>query len=304
MLSGFFLVDFGQHLRKTGVDRDMARIMLLLADTSRLVQRAFFTHSGVARTTNIHGEQQMELDTYSDHVFMKAMEKSRLVKTVASEEQDDIVEIRKAKGSYGVTLDPLDGSSLIKTNLAVGTIAGFFNEGDVMEKGSKMDAAMYILYGPITSLVYTAKKGVHEFVLGPKGKFVLKRENIAMPEGKIYCPGGLRSEWTAGHKKFIEGLEGQGYKLRFSGGFVPDFQQILTYGGVFTYPALTAAPQGKLRLVFEANPMALIAEQAGGAGTNGLEPVHALKPESLSQRTPLYLGGKKETELAKKHLTS
>lgn len=295
-------MDFANHLKEKKVERDMARIMLMLADKSRLVQKAFFTHSGVAATRNIHGETQMELDTYSDMVFMKAMEKSRLVKTVASEEQDGIVEIVKAKGSYGVTLDPLDGSSLIRTNLAVGTIAGFFNEGDVMEKGSKMDGAMFILYGPITSLVYTAKNGVHEFVLSPMGKFVLKRENIQIPEGKIYCPGGLRSEWTAGHRKFIEELEAQGYKLRFSGGFVPDFQQILAYGGIFTYPALNNAPQGKLRLIFEANPMALLAEQAGGQGTNGVQSLHDIKPESLSQRTPLYLGGKKEIEIARKHL--
>ncbi len=276
--------------------------MLLLAQKSVLVQKAFFTHSGVASTKNIHGETQMELDKYSDMVFMDAMEKSRLVKTVASEEQDDIVEIKKAKGSYGVTLDPLDGSSLIRTNLAVGTIAGFFNEGDVMERGSRMDGAMFILYGPITSLVYTAKQGVHEFVLSPKGKFVLKRENIKIPEGKIYCPGGLRSEWTGPHKKFIEDLESQGYKLRFSGGFVPDFQQILNYGGIFSYPALTTAPHGKLRLIFEANPMALIAEQAGGQGTDGINDLHSIKPESLSQRTPLYLGGKKEIEMVRKHL--
>ena len=295
-------VKFSEHLRSQKVDRDMAKIMLLLADRSRLVQRAFFTHSGAAQTNNIHGEQQMELDTYADSVFMKAMEKSRLVRTVASEEQNDIVEIMKAKGSYGVTLDPLDGSSLIKTNLAVGTIAGFFNEGNVMEKGARMDAAMYILYGPITSLVYSAKNGVHEFVLGPRGKFILKRENISIPEGKIYCPGGLRHEWLKGHKSFVEDLEQQGYKLRFSGGFVPDFQQILTYGGIFTYPATTSAPQGKLRLVFEANPMALIAEQAGGAGTNGLINLHEIRPENLSQRTPIYLGGKKEVELAKKYL--
>ncbi len=291
-----------EHLKENGVEAGMSKIMLLLSEKSRLVQKAFYTHSGVASTKNIHGETQMELDTYSDMVFMKAMEKSRLVKTVASEEQDEIVEIKKAKGSYGVTLDPLDGSSLIKTNLAVGTIAGFFNEGDVMEKGLRMDGAMYILYGPITSLVYTAKKGVHEFVLSPKGKFVLKRENIQMPEGKIYCPGGLRGEWTESHKKFIEDLEQQGYKLRFSGGFVPDFQQILTYGGLFTYPALNNAPQGKLRLIFEANPMALIAEQAGGHGTNGVQNLRDIKPESLSQRTPLYLGGKKEIELMRKYL--
>ncbi len=281
----------------------MARIMLIIAEKSRAVQKAFLTHSGIASTKNIHGEQQMQLDTYADSVFLKAMEKSRLVRTVASEEQDEVVEIVKAKGSYGVTLDPLDGSSLIKTNLAVGTIAGFFNEGDVMEKGSKMDGAMYIVYGPLTSLVYTAKSGVHEFVLNSRGKFMLRRENLTIPEGKIYCPGGLRNDWAPQHLEFISDLERQGYKLRFSGGFVPDIQQVLAYGGVFTYPSLKSSPQGKLRLIFEANPVALLAEQAGGAGSNGKMPLHSIKPESLAQRTPLYIGGKKEIALAEKYLS-
>jgi len=292
-----------EHLRANKVEKDLSKIILLIAEKSNAVHKAFHTHGGITNTKNIHGEQQMELDKYADQLFLKAMEKSKLVKTVASEEQDDIIEIVKAKGSYGVVLDPLDGSSLIKTNLAVGTIAGFFNEGDVMERGSKMDAALYILYGPITSLVYTAKNGVHEFILNPKGNFVLKKENIMIPqEGKLYCPGGLRKDWTAQHTEFISDLERQGYKLRFSGGFVPDFQQILTYGGIFSYPSLKNAPEGKLRLLIEANPMALIAEQAGGAGTNGIENLRSIKPLSLAQRTPLYLGGKKEIELARKYL--
>ncbi|HLC79786.1 MAG TPA: class 1 fructose-bisphosphatase [archaeon] len=294
---------FEQHLKQNGVDRGLAKIMLLIAKKSRNVQKAFFTHSGVASTKNIHGEQQMELDKFADSTFLTAMEKSGLVRTVASEEQDDIIEIVKAKGSFGVTLDPLDGSSLIKTNLAVGTIAGFFNEGDVMEKGSKMDGAMYIVYGPLTSLVYTAKSGVHEFVMNSAGNFVLKKENIQIPQGKIYCPGGIRSDWIEGHKKFIEDLESQNYKLRFSGGFVPDFSQILSYGGIFCYPALKSSAEGKLRLIFEANPMALIAKEAGGAGSNGAIALHDIKPQSLAQRTPLYLGGKKEIELARKHLS-
>lgn len=291
-----------EHLKRQGVEKGLAKIILTLAEKSKIVKDAFLTHVGVSQTKNIHGEQQMELDKFADMVFLKAMEKSKLVRTVASEEQDTLVEIKKAKGGYGVTLDPLDGSSLIKTNLAVGTIAGFFNEGDVMEKGAKMDGAMYIVYGPLTSLVYTAKDGTHEFVMNGRGKFELRKENHMIPDGKIYAPGGLRSDWTEGHKKYVENLELQGYKLRFSGGFVPDIQNILYYGGVFTYPALKSAPNGKLRLLIEANPMALIAEQAGGAGSNGLMPLHDIKPESLAQRTPLYIGGKKEIELAKKYL--
>ncbi len=280
----------------------MANIILKMAQNSRLVQKAFLTHSGILNTSNIHGERQMELDKYSDMVFLKAMERSRVVKSVASEEQEDMVEIIKAKGSYGVVMDPLDGSSLIKTNLAVGTIAGFYNEGDVMEAGSKMDGAMYILYGPLTSLVYTAKTGVHEFVLNGRGEFELRRENIEIPKGTIYCPGGKRSEWLPKHKKLIDELEKASYKLRFSGGFAPDFQQVLYYGGMFTYPATTTAPQGKLRLVLEANPMALIAEQAGGAASNGKEAIHSIKPNALSQKTPLYIGGKEEIRLAEKFL--
>jgi len=297
-------VSFAEHLRKEKVDSHLAAILLKIAEKSKLVKSAFLTHMGVSSTKNIFGEEQLELDKFADMTFMKVMEKSRLVRTIASEEQDNIVEIKKAKGSYGVTLDPLDGSSLVKTNLAVGTIVGLFNEGNVMEKGSKMDAAMYIIYGPLTSLVYTAKNGVHEFIMNGRGVFELRKEYLEIPEGKIYSPGGLRNDWLPEHLKFISDLESQGYKLRFSGGFVPDIQQILTYGGVFTYPALKSSPNGKLRLVFEANPMALIVGQAGGSGTNGLEPLHNIKPTSLAQRTPIYIGGKKEIDLAHKWLST
>jgi fructose-1,6-bisphosphatase I len=297
-------VSFAEHLRKEKVDSHIATILLKIAEKSKLVKSAFLTHMGVSSTKNIFGEEQLELDKFADMTFMKAMEKSRLVRTIASEEQDNIVEIKKAKGSYGVTLDPLDGSSLVKTNLAVGTIVGVFNEGNVMEKGSKMDAAMYIIYGPLTSLVYTAKNGVHEFIMNGRGVFELRRESLSIPDGKIYSPGGLRNDWFPEHLKFISELENQGYKLRFSGGFVPDIQQILSYGGVFTYPALKSSPNGKLRLVFEANPMALIVEQAGGLGSNGSESLHNVKPVSLAQRTPIYLGGKNEVGLANKCIST
>ncbi len=297
------MVFLEEHLKQNKVDRDLSKIILTIAQKSGTIRKAFFTEAGTTTTKNIFGEQQMELDKFADKVLLKAMEKSKVVKTVASEEQDEIVEIKKAQGTYGVTLDPLDGSSLIKTNLAVGTIAGFFNEGNVMEKGSKMDAAMYIVYGPLNTLVYTAKNGTHEFAMDAKGRFQLRHENITIPEGKIYSPGGLRNEWLEKHKAFIEDLENQGYKLRFSGGFVPDIQQIISYGGIFTYPATKKSPEGKLRLIFEANPMSLIMEQAGGKGTNGTEDIRTIKPETLSDRTPLYIGGKKETELATKHLS-
>jgi fructose-1,6-bisphosphatase I len=168
-------------------------------------------------------------------------------------------------------------------------------------KGNKMDAACYVIYGQITSLVYSAKNGVHEFLMNSKGKFILKRENIQIPEGKIYSPGGLRKDYFPEHRKLIEELEEDGFKLRFSGSFVADFNQILYYGGLFTYPALKTHPNGKLRLLFEANPMSLLIKEAGGNSSNGFEKILNLKPEALNQRTPLYIGGKKAVSKLKKY---
>jgi len=191
----------------------------------------------------------------------------------------------------------LDGVSSVATNLSVGTIAGIFNEGNVLEKGSKMDAAMYVLYGPLTTLVYSAKDGVHEFVLNHEDEFVLRKENITLPDGKIYSPGGLSLDYIDGHRKFISQLESGGYKLRYSGSFAADFQQILTYGGVFAYPSLKEKPDGKLRLLFEANPMSFIMEQAGGKGSNGIQRILDIVPNAIDHRVPLYIGNNEPVEL-------
>ncbi len=160
---------------------------------------------------------------------------------------------------------------------------------------------MYVLYGPLTTLVYTAGKGTHEFIHDPAGNFVLSTESIRMNEkGSIYSPGGMRSEWTPEHERYIHALEQNDYKLRYSGGFVPDINQILLKrGGIFSYPALKDAPKGKLRLLFELQPMAFIIEQSGGAAIDGTTPILDLVPESLDQRSPVYIGSKHEVELAR-----
>ncbi len=289
-----------EHLK--GIDDGVKSIILSVAEKSKEIQKAFFLHNKLAGTKNVYGEEQLEIDKFADKLVLQAMEESKIVRNVVSEEQSEIIEIIKSEGSYGVVVDPLDGFSCIKTNLAVGTILGIFDEGNVMEKGKKMDAAMYILYGPQTSLVYTAKEGVHEFVLSPKGDFVLRAENMEFPEGTIFSPSGLRTDWKKNHREFIEELEKQKYKLRLSGSFAADFQQILSYGGVFSYPSLKSMPEGKLRLLFECNPIAFIAKYAGGDSSNGTESILELKPESISQRTPIYVGGKKEIALAEKML--
>jgi fructose-1,6-bisphosphatase I len=167
-------------------------------------------------------------------------------------------------------------------------------------------AAVYITYGPLITMVYSAGKGTHEFVLNREGEYVLSEENIILKEqGDIYSLGGLRKEWTPAHLKYIEFLEEEGYKLRYSGGFVPDINQVLIKrGGIFTYPALKKSPNGKLRLLFELQPMAFIIEQAGGMATNGKQDILSIKVEDLDQRCPIYIGSRFEVEKAKGFLAN
>jgi len=155
-----------------------------------------------------------------------------------------------------------------------------------------MVGAMYILYGPRVSLVYSVGKGVYEFTMNQLMEYTLTRENIRMkPSGDIYSPGGLRKKYSEENERFIRYLEEKGSKLRYSGGFVPDINQILMKGkGLFMYPALNDSPNGKLRLLFELTPMAFLIEQAGGAASSGCLPILDIEPEGLDQRCPVYIG--------------
>jgi fructose-1,6-bisphosphatase I len=230
---------------------------------------------------------------------------SGFVREYASEELEDIVKIGTGKEKYIVTADPLDGSSLVDTNLAIGTIIGIHKES-VLDVGRKtMVAALYITYGPLITMIYSAGRGAHEFVLDREGEYVLSQENIMLKEkGSIFSPGGLRRDWTPEHLKYVERLEKDGYKLRYSGGFVPDINQILIKkGGVFTYPALKKSPQGKLRLLFELQPMAFIMEQAGGLATDGNQDILSIKVENVNQLSPVYIGSVKEVKMAKEFLS-
>jgi fructose-1,6-bisphosphatase I len=149
-----------------------------------------------------------------------------------------------------------------------------------------MVAAMYFLYGPLTSLTITTGKGVHEFVLDENGEFFLKHRDIKIPDGKIYAPGAKRKEYHRSHAQWIEHLEHEGYKLRFSGCFVADVHQILHKGGVFAYPAFKGKEKGKLRLLYEANPMGMIICEAGGAISNGSDNILEITPESIMISPP------------------
>ncbi len=297
-----FQVDLRQHLRSQNISDNMVHLICEIAEASKYVINAIRTGDlGVAGTSNLYGEEQLALDVLSDRIMRKRLIHSGVVCNIASEEMDEIFEVTSnPQGMFSVAYDPLDGSSLVDVNLAVGTIVGIYQGCELLQPGRNMVGAMYILYGPRVSLVYSVGKGVYEFTMNQLMEYTLTRENVRMkPAGDIYSPGGLRKKYSPENENFIRYLEDKGSKLRYSGGFVPDINQILMKGkGVFMYPALEDAPVGKLRLLFELNPMAFLIEQAGGAATNGDVRILDVNPEGLDQRCPVYIGCKEDVAKA------
>jgi fructose-1,6-bisphosphatase I len=296
------LADF---LVSAGTEKNLAEVILFLGKQALVVKKGFLGAPGKSpaseKTRNVYGEEQMPLDKFADGIFIDSLRKARLVRSVATEEQEQVIEIENPKNNFGIVMDPLDGSSLIDVNLAIGTIIGIY-PGHVLDKGSRLIAALYILYGPLTTLTYTTGKGVHEFVLDDTGEFILRHHDLHIPDGKIYAPGALRKDYLPSHARWIEQLEQSGYKLRFSGCFVADVHQILHKGGVFTYPGIRGKEKGKLRLLYEANPMGKIIHEAGGAVSNGKGDILEIQPAAIDQVTPVYIGGKNEIALIEKFM--
>ncbi len=299
------IVDLRRHMWMAGVEVELRRLIWQIAVVGKYISAKIHeSNRKLAGLKNIYGDDQMALDRASDEILKNQLAFSGFVREYASEELEDIVQIGTGNEKYVVTADPLDGSSLVDTNLSIGTIIGIHKES-VMDCGrNTMVAALYITYGPLITMIYSAGKGAHEFVLNREGEYVLSEENITLKEkGSIFSPGGLRRDWTPEHVKFVEKLESEGYKLRYSGGFVPDINQVLIKkGGLFTYPALKKSPKGKLRLLFELQPMAFIVEQAGGMATDGKQDILAVKVEGINQLSPIYIGSSYEVQLAQKML--
>ena len=298
------------HLSNNHVEEMLRRLMAHLADSARYIALTMqLVRRTLAGQKNVHDDAQMKLDVVADAILKKRLEQETAfdIRQFASEEQNEILILKNNGGPYSVTVDPLDGSSLIDVNLAVGTIIGIYKGPILSRRPARRNlvAAMCIVYGPLTTLLYTAGRGTHEFVLDPTGNFVLSNEDLKLrPAGEIYSPGGLARDWLPKHTQFIRELEKRGYKLRYSGGLVPDFNQItLKKGGIFVYPALTDAPKGKMRLLFEALPLALLIEQAGGRATDGVRDILDIIPKDIRDRTPLYLGSRQEVQLARRFLT-
>jgi fructose-1,6-bisphosphatase I len=273
---------------------------------------------GTVGRENIHGEQVKKLDVFADETIYRAMDHGGHLCVLASEENEDVLHIPEhyPTGKYVLIYDPLDGSSNIDANVTIGTIFSIFRRvtpsgngsmEDCLQPGYKQTAAGYVIYGSSTMLVYTTGDGVHGFTLDPSiGEFLLSHENIRIPKrGKIYSVNeGNSHKWSDGMKNYIRYLQdedkssGRPYSSRYVGSLVGDVHRTLLYGGIFMYPADSKNPRGKLRLMYEGNPMAYLLEQAGGRATNGSRRILDIHPEKLHERTPLFLGSEEDVEIA------
>lgn len=287
-----------EYLKNSGVYEDLSKIITLIAEQAAPIRAAFISNQNYADSTNASGEQQAAMDTWADTHITRVLAKSGLVRAVASEEQDDITTF-SSSARYSVVMDPLDGSSLISVNLCVGTIVGIY-DGDILQPGKNLKAAFYLLYGPMTTLTLSVGRGVAIFALNTDDAYQMLADNVQIPEGNLYGSGGLRTEWLPEHAEFIAGIENAGGKNRYSGSFVADFHQVLKYGGVYAYPPTRMSADGKLRLVFEANPIGFLASQAGGAISNGTGSTLTIVPSKIHQRTPIYVGSRGMIEAIEK----
>lgn len=281
---------------------------------------------GFTGDVNVQGEEVKKLDVYANDILTYTLNTGGQVCAFSSEEEESFVPIEEKYSNnfipnkYVVHCDPLDGSSNIDANISIGTIFSIYKRKsvsgpgtleDCLQKGLNQIAAGYVVYGSSTVLVYTAGEGVHCFTLDPTvGEFLLSNENIQIPKkSKIYSVNeGNFSKWSKGVQDYINYVKqvdrdtGRPYSARYVGSLVADFHRNLLYGGIFLYPADSKNKNGKLRLMYEANPLSFIVEQAGGRSTNGKTRILEIEPTELHQRTPLFIGSEEDVITAEKFL--
>jgi fructose-1,6-bisphosphatase I len=280
------------------------------------VRRAGLTNIlGSHGEVNVQGEVQQKLDVYANEALIHCLSLRESIGIIASEENEEPLVLRhdSPAAKYAIVFDPLDGSSNIDVAVTIGTTFAVFRRPDgdkagdplewVLQPGHKQVAAGYVVYGSSTVLVYSAGNGVHTFTLDPLvGSYILTKEHLRIPErgsyysiNESYC-----DRWPEVYVRYLNRLKsgetGRRYSSRFVGSMVADFHRTLLRGGVFIYPPNTDHPEGKLRLLYEANPVAFIAEQAGGSASDGRQKILDIEPRDVHQRTPLVVGGKAEME--------
>ncbi len=321
-----------QNPKATGAFTTLINELIVAAKViSREVNKAGLVDIlGAAGRINVQEEQVQKLDVFANQIIIQRMQHVGQLCCMGSEEDPDIIEIPSEypKGDYIIVFDPLDGSSNIDVNVSIGTIFGIYKrEGgspgsdilvsEVLQPGMKQVAAGYFIYGSSTMMVYTTGKGtgVHGFTLFPSvGEFLLSHESIRIPDtGKIYSVNESnyqywddRTRALVDYFKTSDRKTGRHYTSRYVGSLVADFHRNLLKGGIFMYPADKKDPRkpsGKLRLMVEANPLALIVKEAGGYASDGHGPILEIDPGALHQRVPLYIGTKKDVELAESYIS-
>ena len=313
-LSQFILQQERDHPDATG---EFSRLLVDIALAAKMINREV-TRAGLVDilgytgSENVHGERVQKLDVFAHEVMHSVLGSTGQLAVFASEEDADIVPIPAGQplGHYVLNFDPLDGSSNINAGVNIGTIfsilpritkSGRGTVEDCLQPGRNQLAAGYIMYGSTTVLVYTTGNGVPGFTFEPSlGEFLLSHERIRIPErGTIYSVNeGNYAHWDIGVKRYIDWLKfddkptGRPYSARYIGSLVADFHRNLLYGGVFLYPADHKNKRGKLRLLYEGNPLSMVVEQAGGAASDGARRIMDLEPQDLHERTPLLMGSK------------
>lgn len=304
---------------------EFSQIIRDLALASKIVHREINKAGlvdilGEAGQTNVQGESQQKLDVFANDQFIKALKRGEMVGVIGSEENQEIIPLEAGNGKYVVLMDPLDGSSNIDVNVSVGTIFSIYkrrsNEGagklsDCLQRGEDQIAAGYILYGSSTIFVYTTGDGVNGFTLDASlGDYFLSHRNIRIPKRSKYYSinEGKFKQFDDKLQAYLRDIKTRNEDPksplvpRYIGSLVADFHRNLLKGGIFMYPGSSSRPQGKLRLMYEANPMAMIAEQAGGMASNGQARILELQPNDLHQRTPLFVGSVDEMEICQRFL--
>ena len=309
---GEFIIDKQQDF--PGSSGEFSKLLSAIRLASKIVSNqvnkaGLLSHIvGAAGSDNIHGEAQQKLDVYANNQFIKALTARKVVCGIASEENDAFIPVDNA-GSYIVAMDPLDGSSNIDVNVSIGTIFSVYKRlsplgtpvtsADFLQKGTAQLAAGYVIYGSSTMLVYTTGNGVNGFTFDPGiGVFVLSHPEMTFPsKGKIYSmnEGNFfrSSKGVQDYIKYVQTIDeatNRPYTGRYIGSLVADFHRNIIKGGIYMYPATDNAPNGKLRLMYECNPLAFLAEQAGGKASDGKNRIMEIEPTDLHQRAPYFVG--------------